>query len=158
MMFTPDVPKVCQEVVLTQVQTFSSHFLSFLLARSNRYRTDNRRACNPVSLPFIVHVVSLCRDGRAKCLKTMTFVSHKMYHLLQVHRVLKPGAPFITTVWQPPPMVDIFGNGLMKMMITLRETGKMPMPDPAGPPPANPCNLANSVPDGPLGDALTAAG
>jgi SAM-dependent methyltransferase len=76
----------------------------------------------------------------------------------EVHRVLKPGSPFITTVWQPPPMVDIFGNGLMKMMITMRESGKMPMPSPDGPKPANPCNLAGSAPDGPLGDALRAAG
>ena len=78
----------------------------------------------------------------------------------EVHRVLKPGAPFITTVWQPPPEVDIFGNGLMKMMMTLREAGKMPMPsaDPSKPPPANPCNLANSAPEGALADALADAG
>lgn len=76
----------------------------------------------------------------------------------EVHRVLKPGSPFITTVWQPPPSVDIFGNGLMKMMMTMRDEGKMPMPSPDAPPPANPCNLASSAPDGPLGDALRAAG
>ncbi len=46
----------------------------------------------------------------------------------------------------------------MKMVMTMRESGKMPMPDPALPPPANPCNLANSAPEGPLGDALGAAG
>ena len=34
----------------------------------------------------------------------------------------------------------------------------MPMPSPDAPPPANPCNLASSAPDGPLGDALRAAG
>ena len=78
----------------------------------------------------------------------------------EVHRVLKPGAPFITTVWQPPPEVDIFGNGLMKMMMALREAGKMPMPsaDPLKPPPANPCNLANSAPEGALAEALAEAG
>ena len=71
--------------------------------------------------------------------------------------MLKPGSPFITTVWQAPALVDIFGNGLMKMVATMREQGKMPMPDPANPP-ANPCNLADSAPEGPLGDALAAAG
>ena len=78
----------------------------------------------------------------------------------EVHRVLKPGAPFITTVWQPPRLVDIFGSGIMKMMMTMRESGRMPMPDPSTglPPPANPCNLASSAPEGPLGDALAAAG
>ena len=76
----------------------------------------------------------------------------------ELHRVLKPGSPLITTVWQPPPMVDIFGNGLMKMMMTMREAGDMPMPSPDGPPPANPCNLAGAAPDGPLGDALRDAG
>ena len=76
----------------------------------------------------------------------------------EVHRVLKPGAPFVTTVWQPAPMVDIFGAGLMKMVVTMREAGSLPMPDPDGPPPTNPCNLANSAPEGPLGDALRAAG
>lgn len=46
------------------------------------------------------------------------------------------------------------------MMMTLRETGKMPIPsaDSTQPPPANPCNLANSVPNGELADALTDAG
>ena len=34
----------------------------------------------------------------------------------------------------------------------------MPMPDPEGPQPANPCCLAHSAPDGVLGDALRGAG
>ena len=76
----------------------------------------------------------------------------------EVRRVLKPRSPFITTVWQPPPAVDIFGSGLMKMVATLREAGSLPMPDPNGPPPTNPCNLANAAPEGALGDALRAAG
>lgn len=76
----------------------------------------------------------------------------------EVHRVLKPGAPFITTVWQGLQHCDIFGSGIMRMMVEMREAGRMPMPDPSKPPPANPCNLADSAPVGPLGDALTAAG
>ncbi len=74
----------------------------------------------------------------------------------EVRRVLKPGAPFITTVWQPPARVDMFGAGLMKTVLALREAGQLPKPDPANPP-ANPCNLADSVP-GALGDALANAG
>ena len=74
----------------------------------------------------------------------------------EVRRVLKPGAPFITTVWQPPARVDMFGAGLMKTVLALREAGQLPKPDPANPP-ANPCNLADSVP-GTLGDALANAG
>ena len=73
----------------------------------------------------------------------------------EVRRVLKPGAPFITTVWQPPARVDMFGAGLMKTVLALREAGQLPKPDPANPP-ANPCNLADSVP-GALGDALANA-
>ena len=76
----------------------------------------------------------------------------------EVRRVLKPGGPFLTTVWQAAPTVDIFGAGLMKMVMTMREAGSLPMPDPDGPPPTNPCNLSNSVPNGKLGDALRAAG
>ena len=74
----------------------------------------------------------------------------------EVRRVLKPCAPFITTVWQPPARVDMFGVGLMKTVLALREAGKLPKPDPAIPP-ANPCNLADSVP-GARGDALANAG
>ena len=50
----------------------------------------------------------------------------------------------------------MFGAGLMKTVLALREAGKLPKPDPANPP-ANPCNLADSVP-GALGDALANAG
>ena len=46
----------------------------------------------------------------------------------------------------------MFGAGLMKTVLALREAGKLPKPDPA-----NPCNLADSVP-GALGDALANAG
>ena len=52
--------------------------------------------------------------------------------------------------------VDMFGAGLMKTVLALREAGQLPKPDPANPP-ANPCNLADSVP-GALGDALADAG
>ena len=76
----------------------------------------------------------------------------------EVARVLKPGSPFITAVWQPPAKVDLFGKGLMAMVGAMRESGGLPMPDPDGPPPTNPCNLADAAPDGPLGDALRAAG
>ena len=76
----------------------------------------------------------------------------------EVRRVLKPQSPFLTTVWQSPAAVDIFGNGLMKMVMMMREAGSLPLPDPNGPPPTNPCNLASAAPDGPLGDALRAAG
>ena len=48
--------------------------------------------------------------------------------------------------------VDMFGAGLMKTVLALREAGQLPKPDPANPP-ANPCNLADSVP-GALGDCL----
>lgn len=76
----------------------------------------------------------------------------------EVRRVLQPGAPFLTTVWQTPDKIDFFGDGLMKMVMTMRESGSLPLPDPNGPPPTNPCNLADSAPVGPLGDALRAAG
>ena len=76
----------------------------------------------------------------------------------EVRRVLKPGAPFVTAVWQTPDKIDFFGRGLMKMVLTLREAGSLPMPDPNGPPPTNPCNLADSAPEGSLGNALRAAG
>ena len=46
----------------------------------------------------------------------------------------------------------------MAMVGAMRESGGLPMPDPDGPPPTNPCNLADAAPDGPLGDALRAAG
>ena len=35
----------------------------------------------------------------------------------EVHRVLKPGLPFITTVWQEPQQVDIFGKGTCTLLL-----------------------------------------
>ena len=74
----------------------------------------------------------------------------------ELHRVLKPGAPLVGTVWQGPPdkTPDIFKSWAAAAN-QLREEGILPPPQPTD---ANPMVLAEQCPDGALGDALRGAG
>lgn len=74
----------------------------------------------------------------------------------ELHRVLKPGAPLVGTVWQGPPdkVPDIF-KAWVGAASQLREEGVLPPPQPSD---ANPMILAEQCPDGVLGDALRGAG
>lgn len=76
----------------------------------------------------------------------------------EIARVLKPGAPLITTCWQEIHKCDVFGKGHMVLMKNFKEAGKFPAPSPGAPPHPNPAKFANAAPEGELADGLKAVG
>ena len=92
----------------------------------------------------------------ATALYVFMFVPDLEQSARELHRVLKPGAPLVGTVWQGPPdkVPDIF-KCWGAAAAQLREEGVLPPPQPTD---ANPMVLAEQCPDGALGDALRGAG